>query len=151
MGKNKLILALVVCAIIIAGVFLYQNKKVAPQAPQEAPKQEQNTSSDPVIISTSPAGILDKTEVILPNQEIRINFNLPIENIGEFKHEITPVTKYQAKLTDDRKSVVIKADGLFPVGVEFTLIMRPDTKFDGKKTLGREIRAHFKTPEYRGG
>lgn len=150
MRKNKLILALVVCAIIIAGVFLYQKKAAAPQAPQEAPKQEQNTS-EPIIISTSPEGILDKTEVILPNQEIRINFNLPIENIGEFKHEITPKTKYQAKLTDDRKAVVIKADGLFPVGVEFTLIMRPDTKFDGKKTLGREIRAHFKTPEYRGG
>lgn len=150
MGSKKLIFALVLCAAV-AGIFFYQKKAITPQTPQEAPKQEKNTSSEPTIISTVPEGILDKTEVILPNQEIKINFNLPIENIGEFKHEITPKTKYQAKLTDDRKSVVIKADGLFPVGVEFTLVMRPDTKFDGKKTLGREIRAHFKTPEYRGG
>ncbi len=141
---------MIFCAAIV-GLFLYQQRKIIPQAPQEAVKEAQNNSTEPTIISTSPEGIIDKTEVILPNQEIRINFSLPIENIGEFKHEITPKSKYQAKLTDDKKTVIIKADGLFPVGVEFTLVMRPDTKFDGKKTLGREIRAHFKTPEYRGG
>lgn len=119
--------------------------------PAQPPTLQQSDSGEPQVISTDPSP-LDNI-VISPIQVIKITFNTPIENIGEFKHRLEPITtKYDAKLSDDRKTVIIspKENSSYPVGTSFTLFIKSDTKLDGKKTLGKEFIYHFKTISYRG-
>lgn len=119
--------------------------------PAQTPALQQNDNQEPQVVSTDPSP-LDNI-VISPVQVIKITFNTPIENIGEFKHRLEPITtKYDAKLSDDRKTVIIspKENSSYPVGTSFTLFIKSDTKLDGKKTLGKEFIYHFKTISYRG-
>lgn len=112
--------------------------------------EDKKNSPDPEFLFTKPEGLEKDTKMILPTQTIEIVFNQPIENIGEFKHKLEPKVKYQAKLSDDKKTVILKPEDSFPVGTEFTLFVQGDTKFDGKKTFGKEVQIHFKTLQFKG-
>lgn len=143
----------VILTLVILGIIGYKSlNKTAPQTPNDPEKtiEDKRSSSNPEFLFTKPAGLEKGVQIVSPTQTIEIVFNQPLENIGEFKHRLEPKTKYQAKLSDDKKTAVIKPEGSFPVGTEFTLFVQSDTKFDGKKTFDKELQLHFKTLEYRG-
>lgn len=102
----------------------------------------------PVVVSTVPSPL--EEAIIVPTQVIEITFNLPLENVGEFKNRIEPKSDYTVKLSDDRKTAKIIPTPLFNLGTTFTLFILTDSKFDGGKRLDRELIYHFKTLEYKG-
>lgn len=141
-------------ALVIVGgsIFLFTTKQGQQELPPIAQeqKEDKSKSSNPEFLFTKPEGLEKDNHYVLPTQTIEITFNQPIENIGEFKHRLEPTIKYQAKLSDDKKTVIIKPEDSYPVGTDLTLFIQADTKFDGKKTLGKDVHLHFKTLQYKG-
>ena len=148
---NKKIGLFVILIILIIGFLFYKQIVFTPTSEQKSPISEQiPVSADvPQLISTKP-NPLDET-YIPPTSAIELTFNMPIENIGEFKHRLEPgTTKYKATLSSDRKTAIITPEGSFPVGTTFTLYITPETKFDAGKRMSSDIIIHFKTIDYRG-
>lgn len=112
---------------------------------QTLPQQE---TDKPVVILTVPSPL--EEAIIVPTQVIEITFNLPLENVGEFKNRLEPKSDYTVKLSDDRKTAKIIPNPLLKLGTTFTLFIQTDSKFDGGKRLDHELIYHFKTLEYRG-
>lgn len=147
--KIMVVVALIGAALIFIFPRGIDNKP--PQSTEQPRIQEQtqvNQNEEPGVVSTNPEN-LDGT-TILANQTIEITFNLPLENRGEFKNRIDPEAEYEIKLSDDRKTAKIIPLKPYKLGTGFTLFIKPDTKFDGKKQLEREIIYHFRTINYKG-
>ncbi|MDO8570845.1 MAG: Ig-like domain-containing protein [Candidatus Daviesbacteria bacterium] len=137
--------------ILIFGRGLYSSppasqKNTAVKSAQTETKDENNKEIK--VVSTNPEDLDGST--ILPNQTIEITFNQPMENRGEFKNKIEPPADYEIKLSDDRKTAKIILAKPFKLGTGYTLFIKSDTKFDGKKTLDKEIIYHFNTISYKG-
>ena len=147
--KTKIIALIAIIGAVL--ILIFQRGLYSKSDPKvDPPKVETNISTNNEeikVVSTSPNPL--EEAVILPNQNIEITFNQPIENRGEFKNLIEPKADYEIKLSDDRKTAKIVPHVPFQLGVTFTLFIKPDTKFDGK-TLNREIIYHFKTINYQG-
>lgn len=120
-----------------------QNKPVV-----EPTKTEAQDNKEIKVVTTVPPNL--DGAVILPTQVIEITFNQPLENRGEFKNRIDPLAEYEIKLSDDRKTAKIILSKPFKLGTGYTLFIKPDTKFDGKKTLDKELIYHFNTISYKG-
>lgn len=140
---------MVTVAIIGALLIIVFQRGIYSTNSNQAPQPQTQTTEEPGVVSTNPPNL--ENQVITPNQIVEITFNLPIENIGEFKNKLDPKPEnYQVKLSDDRKTAQIIPIKPFNLGTTFTLFIQPDTKFDGKKTLGKELIYHFRTIEYKG-
>ena len=139
-----------IAIVLGVGLFVYNNISSSSTPPSQSPVESKKViqTDTPQLVSTKPDP-LDEA-VILPSQTVEITFNLPIENIGELKYELSPKVKYKVALSEDRKAVIITPDSTWPVGTTFTLNVSPLTKFDGKKFLKDGIIIHFKTIEYKG-
>lgn len=151
--KQKIILLIATLGAILILIFqqgLYGKPAASPlPTPKPEAKQNQvNQNEEPTVISTQPSPLEEAT--ILPTQTVEITFNLPLENTGEFKNKIEPEADYEVKLSNDRKTVQIIPKKTFKLGASYTLFIKPDTKFDGSKTLNKELIFHFRTIEYRG-
>lgn len=148
--KQKIMILVTLIGAVLILIFqrgIYgQDYKVFPQ-PTTHPT-ENTDNNEPKIVATQPP-TLDEA-IIAPTQTIEITFNLPLENVGEFKYRIDPQPDLKVSLSDDRQTAKIAPTTPFKLGTTFTLFILPDTKFDGKKNLGREIIYHFKTIEYKG-
>lgn len=140
---------MILFAAIVLGVIIFQKASLPIVSPfNNTSSKTSETSTEPRVVSTNPTNL--DYAVILPTQTVEITFNLPIENEGEFKNSLEPKADYQIKLSDDRKTAKIIPLKPFTLGTDFTLFIKPDTKFDGKKTLGHDLYYHFKTIEYKG-
>lgn len=129
------------------GIYTKPNSTTPPNPPiNQVQNLPQNT--EPQVISTNPDNL--EGTIILASQTIEITFNLPLENRGEFKNRIDPATEVEIKLSEDRKTAQIIPIKPYKLGTGFTLFIKPDTKFDGKKQLGKEIIYHFRTINYKG-
>lgn len=133
--------------ILIFGRGLYSSTPTS-QIQTEVKSAKIEDSKEIKVVSTNPENL--DGSVILPNQTIEITFNQPMENRGEFKNKIEPVAEYEIKLSDDRKTAKIILAKPFNLGTGYTLFIKPDTKFDGKRTLDKEIIYHFNTISYKG-
>lgn len=150
--NKKIILAIIAIGAALIAIFargLYSN----PQAQEiETPNTSQvnviSESDPPQVVSTSP-GSLDYN-TILPSQTVEITFNRPLENVGEFKSRLEPKVEYRVELSSDRKTAKIIPSSTFNLGETYTLIIQPDTKFDGRIELKRDYIFHFKTIGYKG-
>ncbi|MDO8619534.1 MAG: hypothetical protein Q7R49_06380 [Candidatus Daviesbacteria bacterium] len=148
---KKFIIILLVLALGITAYKYFSKSSVIPGVKDQATISQAKTvtqTDTPELISTKPDP-LDEA-IILPTQVVQITFNLPIENIGEFKYKLDPLVKYEPKLSNDRKTVIFTPTPAFPVGTTFTLDVSPDTKFDGGKRLKSGFILHFKTISYKG-
>lgn len=149
--KQKIMAIAAVAGAVLILIFQrgLSGKSEAPASnpTPQAQKQEVN-SGEPQVVATKPEN-LDGT-TILANQTIEITFNSPLENRGEFKNRIDPEAEVEIKLSEDRKTAKIIPTKPYKLGTGFTLFIKPDTKFDGKKQLGRDIIYHFKTINYKG-
>lgn len=145
-------LALAICLFVGYKISGDNIKLPGLESPQGSlpPKSSPQARPDmPQLVSTTP-DTLDEA-IVPPAKPVELTFNMPIENIGEFKHRLEPLTtKYEAKLSENRKTVIITPTGSFPVGTTFTLFVTPETKFDNGKRMDHDIIIHFKTVDYRG-
>lgn len=141
-------IALVVLIGAGTGLIYYQSLDNTSSGPEEK-SQEQATKSDkPQIVTTEPD--LGNIPFVAQDQIISVTFNRPVENPGEFKHLLEPKTKYRLEASQDRKTIKIIPEEPYQLGVEYTFIIKPETKFDGAMTLGEEKILHFRTIQYRG-
>lgn len=151
MTKNRLIAIILAIGSILIFIFyrgFYSKGPLANTTSNTAPAKQQTENSQPEIVSTNPNPL--EEAVILPSQVVELTFNQPLENRGELKNRIEPKLDYEIKLSDDRKTAKITTHQGFALGTTYTLFIMPDSKFDGKKLLGREYIFHFKTIEYKG-
>lgn len=142
---------LLIFGVILFIIFQKQPAQPAPinQTPTPTPRPSPLDTDEPHIVSTNPSP-LDEA-IILPNQTLEITFNRSIENIGEFKNDLGPKpVDYKVELSSDRKTAKIIPTKPFMLGRTYTLRILPDTKFDIKVELKREIIMHFKTINYQG-
>jgi len=149
--KQKIIILVLTIGAFLIFIFqhgLYTNPQAQQNQEQNSKQTEINHNSQPEVISTNPENL--EGSIILPTQVIEITFNYPLENVGEFKSRIDPKADYRVKLSDDRKTAKIIPIPSFQLGAGYTLFILPDSKFDGKKTLGKDIIYHFNTISYRG-
>lgn len=147
--KQKIIAAVIALGLILIAIF---NKGLAPknESPINTPKKtgQQVQTDTPELISTNPSP-LDGT-TILPTQIIEFQFNLPLENDAETKITLDPKVEYKIELSNDKKTAKIIPLKPFTLGQGYTLSIKGDTKFQGKKTLGRDYGFGFRTIEYKG-
>ncbi len=139
---------LLIIVLIAVGFLFYSNltkTKLSSSSASPAPTPQ---SDKPQVLSVKPGSA--QSDILLQNQPIEITFNRPLENSGEFKHEITPKFKYRLETSSDRKIIKITPEESYQVGTEYTLFIKPETKFDGAQNLGEEKIYHFKTIQYRG-
>lgn len=147
--KIMIVVALVGAALIwIFQQGLYTKSSSTTQPEVEVNQAQNIQSSEPQVVSTNPKNLDGIT--ILANQTIEITFNIPLENRGEFKNRIDPESEVEIQLSEDRKTAKIIPLKPYKLGTGFTLFIKPDTKFDGKKQLEKEIIYHFKTINYKG-
>lgn len=146
MGKKLIFLAILIVALAFG--FYYQDKLTLPSKEENKSQSTQETGSGIRVTETDPDPL--EWAVLLPDQEISLTFTDPIENIGEFKHFLTPQFEYETRLSNDKKTVFIKPKSVYPLGEEITLFIKPETKFVGGKRLDGELIYHFKTIQHRG-
>lgn len=131
--------------LIPVGIFHRPNNLSVPEQREAQLPQSQ----EPSLIATIPSPL--EEAVIPPSQIIELTFNMPLENIPEFKHKFDPISfKYKIELSSDKKNIRIIPERPYEPGLGYTLFIMPDTKFEGKKTLGKDIIYHFRTVNYKG-
>ncbi|MBI2600535.1 Ig-like domain-containing protein [Candidatus Daviesbacteria bacterium] len=150
MSKGKIIFlsTIILILLFLAGFFLSNNKDGDGDGNIDTSSQAVVDDSKPRVVSVQPTQ--QEAPFITQNQVITVTFNMPVENTGEFKHKIEPELKYRLEPSADRKVIKITPEEPYLLGTEYTLFIKPETKFDGKKTLNEEKIYHFKTIQYRG-
>lgn len=144
--KQKIMVAIAIIGALL--ILLFQRGIYSKESSEPVTQENVVNTHEQVVISTMPSPL--EEAIIVPTQVIEITFNLPLENVGEFKNRLEPKSDYTIKLSDDRKTVKIIPAPLFQLGTTFTLFILTDTKFDGGKRLDHELIYHFKTLEYKG-
>lgn len=149
--RQRIISAVLLIGAGLIAIFTFGlYKPSSPTLPSEP--SAQNTVSDNIeLVSTNPEGLIKKQEVIiLPNQSIEFTFNQPLENVPETKIAIEPTFEVKVELSKDRKTARLTPSKPFALGQGYTLFIKGDTKFEGKKQLGRDLDFHFSTISYKG-
>lgn len=143
MLNNKIPTLLTIFILAVAGFFLYKTVSKPSLKPKQDLSQE-----PPKIVSTKPDPLDDN--IVSANDTIEITFNLPIQNIGEFKSRLDPNIEYKVELSGDRKTAKIKPIKPLQLGTTYTLFIGTETKFDGVGRWGQEKIYHFRTIKYTG-
>ena len=147
MGKYiKLIIPVIFLVFLIA--FLGIKKNATKINISQNTTSAEIKNKEPRVISTNPE--LKDNPTLLPTQTIEITFNIPLENVGEFKNRIDDFKDYKIELSNDRKTAKIIPTKPFELGKSFTIFILPDSKFDGKKKLNQGEHFNFRTIDYHG-
>jgi hypothetical protein len=147
--KQKIIGAIAIVGAIL--IFIFQRGLSSGQTVEKVPLENTQTqvqTDKPELIQTNPSPLNEATFWAL--QPIELAFNLPLENIPEFKHTISPKYDYKIELSGDKKTITITPTKPLPLGTTFTLSISGETKFEGKKTLEKDYIFHYRTIEYKG-
>ncbi len=141
----KITASLIIAVVVLGIIYIsFIHKKVNIEKPI-------SFNITPNIVSTDP-NPLDNA-VIFSKESFSITFNLPIQNVGELKHTITPKMDYSLKLSDDRKTAIFTPNKPLPIGKEYTLQITGDTKMDGPSgmiLLDQTLIYHIRTIPYNG-
>jgi hypothetical protein len=144
--KAKIITAIVVIGAILIAIFQFGLGGPGAERGVDTIQTE-----SPVVVATNPAAMKEKkTVVVLPTQSIEITFNQPLENVPETRITIEPKADYKVELSSDKKTIKIIPVTPYSLGQGYSLFIKADTKFDGKKTLGSDVDFHFATISYNG-
>lgn len=157
--KQKLILIILIIGVAL--IYISQQGLYPPLAStdQESKSQDANIpTSHPAVISTVPPGLNSEESItVSPTQTIEVTFNMPLENVGEFKNKIEPTAEYKVTLSDDRKTAKITPTTPWKLGSSYVLTITPDSKFNNNpgqqastNRLSGDINLRFKSIEYRG-
>lgn len=144
--KTKIIAAVVAIGVILIAIFQFGLGGPGAERGVDTVQTE-----SPVVVATNPAAMKEKkTVVVLPTQSIEITFNQPLENVPETRITIEPKADYKVELSSDKKTIKIIPITPYSLGQGYSLFIKADTKFDGKKTLGSDVDFHFATISYNG-
>ncbi len=144
--KTKIIAIILTIGALLIAVFKFGLGDVPTPGSSDI-----SQSDSPTVVATSPIDMkAKKTVVVLPTQTIEITFNQPLENIPETKIVIEPKADYKVELSGDRKTLKIIPLTPYALGQGYSLFVKGETKFDGKKTLGSDVDFHFATISYNG-
>ena len=144
--KTKIIAAVVAIGVILIAIFQFGLGGPGAERGVDTIQTE-----SPVVVTTNPAAMKEKkTVVVLPTQSIEITFNQPLENVPETRITIEPKADYKVELSSDKKTIKIIPITPYSLGQGYSLFIKADTKFDGKKTLGNDVDFHFATISYNG-
>lgn len=151
MSKKVLIITLIV---VIAG-FIFVGLKFIKSKPNNAPQDHAASQTTPDLsdkkanlISTNPD--FSNDPIIEASQKIEITFDKPLENSGELKMKIDPKPDYKVELSSDRKTAQIKPVKPYELGLEYSISISPESKFDNGARLSEGKNFHFRTVKYRG-
>ena len=144
--KTKLIWIILAIGALLVAIFssgLYSNALPSAVAPVE------NTDTNEIrVVSTVPADLHDST--ILPNQTIELTFSEQLVNVPETRWSISPSADIKAELSADRKTLKLIPNKPYDLGNGYTLLIKGDTKIEGKGNLDRELIYSFKTIQFKG-
>ena len=144
--KTKIIAIVLAIGAILIAIFKFGLGGMATPRPSDTSQSDSIT-----VVSTNPAPLKEKKEVVvLPTQPIEVTFNQPLENIPETRITIEPKADVKVELSGDKKTLKITPNTPFALGQGYTMFIKGETKFDGKKTLGSDIDFHFATISYNG-
>src|SRR5262249_14155899 len=116
--KQKVIGIIIVLGLLLIAVF--QRGFSEPNIPVNTETQ----SNEIRIVSTNPAGLKDKREVVvLPDQTIEVTFSESLQNVPETKIDIEPKKEVKIELSDDRKTVKIIPLKPYDLGQGYTLFI----------------------------
>lgn len=155
MLNKKVLIGLFILLVIVA--FLYQRANLSQIKVSDSSNQTSTTDTNkPDLVSTNPLDLSERSAVS-PTQIIELKFNIPLENVGEFKYKIDPKAEVKIELSSDRKIVKISPVSTFKLGTTYQIEIFPDSKFNidptqksTQKTLERTLFVKFRTIEYRG-
>jgi hypothetical protein len=144
--KEKIIWIVIAIGVALVAIFssgLYSNSIPTAVSPTE------NIDTNEIrVVSTVPANLNDST--ILPNQTIELTFSEQLVNIPETRWSISPSADIKAELSDDRKTLKLIPNKPYDLGNGYTLLIKGDTKIEGKGNLDRELIYSFKTIQFKG-
>jgi len=147
--KTKIITTVITLGLILIAVFKF-GFSGGPTPIIDNKKQDQ--SIGPALISSDPKELFEKTPLIIsPNQVLKLNFSVPLQNGPETKLVVDPPHDIEITLTDDNKTAVITPKVPYKLGQGYAIFIKPDTKLreDGK-TLGKDYDLHFNVINYSG-
>lgn len=139
-----------VAILIVMTVFVFfkKYKTIHLKSTSQAPSPVAQQSNSPQIVSTNPDPLDNAT--IPASQIIEINFNIPLQNVPEFKTRMDPKIDYKVELSQDRKTAKIIPSKPYELGATYTFFISPESKFDGDGKLDGEKIFHFHTIKYTG-
>lgn len=143
---KKIAQLFIIIIIVMVALFFLKERVFNPNS--KTSTQPTSQENEPEIISTRPEPL--ENAVVSATEVLEINFNKPVENIGEFKFRIDPKADIKIELSSDRKTAKIIPQTPFELGVTYTIFIGPETKFDGVGNWGKEVIYHFQTIKFRG-
>ncbi len=150
--KQKIIGAIIALGLILIAIFKFGFGGMAVPVVDNAPKPAVQNSSDPALVSSDPSELfIKKPLVVAPNQVLKLNFSVPLQNGPETKMVFEPPHEVQVELTNDNKTVVITPKTPYKLGQGYTIFIKPETKLrEEGKTLGKDYDLHFNIINYSG-
>lgn len=127
-------------AIFANGLYSSSDSAVVPSVTEN--------SNEIRVVSTVPENLHNST--ILPNQTIELTFSEQLVNVPETRWSISPSADIKAELSDDRKTLKLIPNKPYDLGNGYTLLIKADTKIEGKGNLDRELIYSFKTIQFKG-
>jgi len=147
--KTTIIGAIIAIGLILIAIFY--NGLGGVVVPAVNNSSEQNTPQGIALTSTNPPELFEKKDMfITPTQILEFTFNTPLENGPETKIFLDPTHPVKIELSSDKKTAKITPEKPYKLDQGYTLVIKSETKFDGKKTLEKEYNFHFNTPSYSG-
>lgn len=147
--KTKIIAGIIAIAAVLGliarfGFYQPQNEVANEPIPTSIPTNPET----PYIISTDPS--FDPEPILLSNQSITFNFNQKLVNEPETKIRFEPEVEYEAKLSNENKTITITPKQPYMSGTGYTIFVTPETDFQNEQKLESDYVYHFRTPTYRG-
>lgn len=149
--KTKIISVIVavgaILIVIFARGFYSLDANSSPEATAN-PENAQEIAGDIKVTATKPGPL--EGSVLLFQQPIEISFSENLESRGEVKVSFDPPVSYDVYLSNDKRTAIISPQKPYELGMSYTLKIDPLTKFEGGKTLGRDLIYHFSTIKHQG-
>lgn len=149
--KTKIIGAVIAIGLILIAIFkvgLGGNPISLLNNPSSSGDQ---SNVGPELISSNPPELfLKKPLIFTPDKVIELNFNAELENGPETKITIDPPAEVQIDVINGNKTARITPLKPYKLGQGYTLMIKPETKIKGGKTLGRDYSLQFNVINYSG-
>jgi hypothetical protein len=150
--KQGIIGAVIAIGLILIAIFMFGFGGMGIPVVNNDSKPAEDNSSNPALISSDPPELyIKKPLVVSPNQVIKLNFSVPLQNAPELKMSLEPAHEVNVELSADNKTATITPKTPYKLGQGYTLSIKPDTKLrEEGKTLGKDYDLHFNVINYSG-
>lgn len=150
--KQKIIGGVIILGIILIAIFKVGLEGISNSIFNSSKeKVQQADNGGPALISSTPPELFDKKPLIFrPDQVIELHFNDKLENGPETKIVLDPPVEFKIEVINDNKTAKITPVTTFKLGQGYTIFVKPETKIQGGKTLGKSYDMQFNVINYSG-